>query len=591
MIISDNLRFSYASLEDDAPLRPAIDGVCFSIGKGEFVAVVGRNGSGKSTLARHINALLSPTEGTMRVNGIDTKDETQIWEIRRIAGMVFQNPDNQIVASTVEEDTAFGPENMGVPSHEIRSRVDTALAAVDMLEHVKSAPHHLSGGQKQRVAIAGVLAMQPSIIIFDESTAMLDPSGRREVMRTIKDLHQKGHTIILITHFMEEAAQAERIIVMDHGRVALDGPPRDIFTRSDILTNIGLTVPQAVLLAQGLRETGLTVSNVLTAEELITEKSVIETAERFTYFDKLATVKTLLPLPQTDPLIKIHNLTHIYNPGAAYEKKAISDINLTIHKGEIIGIIGHTGSGKSTLIQHLNALLKPTSGQIIIDGEDIHADKKNLKNLRKRVGLVFQYPEHQLFESTVYKDVAFGPIHTGMPADKVDESVRRSLKIVGLSEETFEKSPFTLSGGQKRRAAIAGVLAMQPDILILDEPTAGLDPSGREEILAQIKKMHAELNVTVIIISHSMDDAARLCGRIIVMNQGQIALDGTPAEIFSQGPALEDFGLDVPHVTRIMAYLARINPVIPAGILTVEEAVRVLSASPVSKAFPSEASV
>jgi len=241
--------------------------------------------------------------------------------------------------------------------------------------------------------------------------------------------------------------------------------------------------------------------------------------------------------------IEIKNLSHYYSQGSAFEKRALNNINMTIEKGEFVGLIGHTGSGKSTLVQHLNVLLRPNSGSIFIDGEDIHADKSRLKAIRAKVGLVFQYPEHQLFEMTVFKDVAFGPANSGIAEDEVKWRVERALNIVGIEAELYEKSPFELSGGQKRRVAIAGILAMQPEILVLDEPTAGLDPRGRDEILGQIKRMHEELNLTVILVSHSMEDIARLARRIFVINHGEIVLSGAPAEIFDQWEKLESIGL------------------------------------------------
>ena len=275
--------------------------------------------------------------------------------------------------------------------------------------------------------------------------------------------------------------------------------------------------------------------------------------------------------------IEIKNLTHVYNPGSVFEKKAIDDITINIATGEMVALIGHTGSGKSTLIQHLNALLKPTSGQILLDGVDIHESKKQLKDIRQRVGLVFQYPEHQLFEINVYKDVAFGPTRMGLSEEEVDREVRAALTTVGLGEEFYEKSPFELSGGQKRRAAIAGVLAMRPDVLILDEPAAGLDPSGREEILAQIKHMHKTRGLTIVLVSHSMDDAARLSDRILVMNQGKLILDGSPIEVFKQGEMLKGIGLDVPQISMLMTRLARENDAIPTGVFSIKAAADAIS--------------
>ena len=241
--------------------------------------------------------------------------------------------------------------------------------------------------------------------------------------------------------------------------------------------------------------------------------------------------------------IKISHLTHVYNEGTAFEKKALDDVSIEIQTGEFIGLIGHTGSGKSTLIQHLNGIIPPTSGEILLDGENIHKDKAKLKEVRRRIGLAFQYPEYQLFEMTVYKDVAFGPTNMQLSKEEIHESVVSALETVGIPHELYEKSPFELSGGQKRRVAIAGVLAMNPEVLILDEPTAGLDPRGRDEILAAVGRLHRERGITVILVSHSMEDVAKLADRIIVMHKGKAAMTGTPREIFSCPAELEGMGL------------------------------------------------
>lgn len=269
MIECKNVVFKYSTGEEIEKL--AIDGLNLEVNEGEFLVVLGHNGSGKSTVAKHMNALLVPTEGTVIVNGLDTSDENNVWDIRATAGMVFQNPDNQLVATIVEEDVAFGPENLGVPPEEIRKRVYDALEKVGMSEYKKHAPHLLSGGQKQRVAIAGILAIQPKCIIFDEPTAMLDPSGRREVMENIKELNKKhGITVILITHYMDEAAQADRVVVMDKGKVIMEGIPRDIFSEVETMKKIGLDVPQVTELAYELRKEGIDISTeILNIDEMV----------------------------------------------------------------------------------------------------------------------------------------------------------------------------------------------------------------------------------------------------------------------------------------------------------------------------------
>jgi len=275
------------------------------------------------------------------------------------------------------------------------------------------------------------------------------------------------------------------------------------------------------------------------------------------------------------PLLEVKNVTHIYSAGTPFEHTALEDVSFAVERGEFIGIIGHTGSGKSTLIQHLNGLLKPASGQILLEGKNIWEDKKLTRQVRFRVGLVFQYPEYQLFEDTVYKDIAFGPKNMGLSKEDIDERVREAADFVGLSEKHLNSSPFDLSGGQKRRVAIAGVIAMRPEILILDEPTAGLDPSGREEILANIQRYRKEKNATIIMVSHSMSDVARLTERLIVMNDSRLAMDGVPADIFCRAQELLDMGLDIPELTRLFLRMQQMGlPVTP--VYTMDQAVSML---------------
>ena len=276
-----------------------------------------------------------------------------------------------------------------------------------------------------------------------------------------------------------------------------------------------------------------------------------------------------------EPILQVQNLNYIYSAGTPFEHQALHDVSFSVNRGEFIGIIGHTGSGKSTLMQQLNGLLKPTSGKILLDGKDIWSDKKLTRQARFRVGLVFQYPEYQLFEETVYKDIAFGPKNMGLKAEEIDRRVREAAAIVGLTEAQLEVSPFDLSGGQKRRVAIAGVIAMEPEVLILDEPTAGLDPVGREEILKNIEDYRRKHNATIMMVSHSMDDVARLTDRLLVMNGSHLAMDGTPAEVFTRAEELVEMGLNIPQVTRVFLELKHLGLDVEP-VYTIEQAVTVL---------------
>ena len=272
-------------------------------------------------------------------------------------------------------------------------------------------------------------------------------------------------------------------------------------------------------------------------------------------------------------ILELKNICYTYGVGTPFEKKAVNDVSFSVNKGELIGIIGHTGSGKSTLVQMLNGLMKPTSGQVLLDGVDIWDKPKEIRKIRFKVGMVFQYPEYQLFEETVYKDIAFGPTNKGLSAEEIDKEVRRAARFTGLKDELLDKSPFDLSGGEKRRAAIAGVIAMDPDVLVLDEPTAGLDPMGRDVLLSQIVRYHKERQNTVLLVSHSMEDIARVADRIVVMNKSKLVMFDETQKVFARGDELEKIGLRIPQITKIMSQLRKRGVDVPEGILTVDSAV------------------
>ena len=579
MVKTDKLVFEYEKRDDEGNVigtQRAIDEVDIQIEKGRFIAILGHNGSGKSTFAKHINALLVPGGGTMWVGGRDTKDEDELWNIRQSAGMVFQNPDNQIIATVVEEDVGFGPENLGVPTKEIWQRVDDALEKVGMTEYRYRSPNKLSGGQKQRVAIAGVVAMRPECIVLDEPTAMLDPNGRKEVIRTVRDLQkQEKVTVILITHYMEEVTDADYIYVMDKGKVVMEGKPEQIFSKVDLLKHYRLDVPQVTAVADELIRKGFPVSAGTLTREALCREVVSLARERGRIQDPLGKEvyrDEVKSRPDEDPVLRLKNLNYIYNPGTAYEKRAMKGVDLDIWQGEFIGIIGHTGSGKSTLIQHLDGLIRATGGELFFQGENIYQEGYSMKTLRQQVGLVFQYPEHQLFEADVLSDVCFGPKNQGLSDEECRQRAKEALQMVGFPETLYNASPFDLSGGQKRRVAIAGVLAMRPKVLVLDEPTAGLDPKGRDDILDQIALLQKTTHMTVILVSHSMEDVARYVDRIIVMNRGEKIFDDTPKRVFRHYKRLEEVGLAAPEVTYLMHELRAQGIPVSTDITLVEEA-------------------
>lgn len=584
---------------------PALDGVDLNIEDGEFFCILGGNGSGKSTFAKHLNALLQPDAGTVRINGMDASDPELVYDIRSTAGMVFQNPDDQLVATLVEDDVAFGPENLGVPSAQIAQRVREALKGVGLVGFERHETHALSGGQKQRVALAGVLAMEPRVLILDEASSMLDPRGRKGLMKACHALHDRGMTIVMITHFMEEAAEADRVAVFRAGRVAMLGTPEEILTRADELAQLNLDMPASCCLGTALRAKGVPVHGQVREVDMVAEiaqayadRSGEDAAERPSAPDSRVLDNASSATDGTaalEPVIEISHLSHSYSLSARERRRwhkrsaaegtsnkqtlwgndpsspwALRDVSLTVRRGEFLGLAGHTGSGKSTLVQHLNGLIRPQEGSVRALGLDL-SNKKDAAAVKAKVGVVFQYPERQLFAETVAQDVAFGPHNLGLSQAEVARRVETSLSRVGLDLSTVgDKSPFELSGGQQRRVAFAGVLAMEPEVLVLDEPMAGLDPAARRDFLGLIDRLHRD-GLTVVMVSHSMDDLANCCDRIVVMNEGAVFAEGTPAQVFAHADELKSIGLGVPAAQRMALALTEAGvPLRRGGLYTVE---------------------
>ena len=550
MISLSDVAFSY--LSDDGEGKEtatrAVDGVTLKIERGSYVAVTGSNGSGKSTLAKLIDLLETPDRGKIVIWGKDSADNDNFWEIRKRCACVFQNPDNQIVGTIVEEDTAFGPENLGIPNPELRQRVDSALRETGLydLRHREAAS--LSGGQKQKLAIAGALAMRPEVLILDEATAMLDPLCRDEFLELVEQMRrEKNLTLITITHDMAEAARCDRIIVMNKGKVVLDGTPPEVFS-SGRLGECGLKQPENFALCYQIA--------MICGEEIL--PSDLESEDKL-----IRRIVRMIPrmvsayIPDTEEpedkssdeiIMSIKGLSHSYDGTS----KAITDIDLDVRKGEVLGIAGASGCGKTTLITHLNAILKPQTGDIEIRTKDkvLHcSDKKDRAQIRRTVGLVFQYPEYQLFEETVYKDIAYGLKKLKIPESEQKSRILEAAGRVGLPEDVLGKSPFELSGGQKRRVAIAGVLVMRPEILVLDEPASGLDPHGRDEMFKLISDLK-ESGTTIILVSHNMDEAARNCDRVCAIKDGKIIKTAPPDEFFNDTEEVSAAGLDIPVLTR-----------------------------------------
>lgn len=542
----------------------ALDDVTLEVCRGERVCVLGANGSGKSTLASVICGLLAPDEGDVELAGHavctgGVPDLAAYRDARRQLGLVFQNPDDQIVTSVVADDVAFGPENLGVPRAQIAARVARELRRVAMEKYAHADPSRLSGGQRQRVCIAGALAMEPAVLVLDEPSSLLDVRGRAAIMRVMGRLAAAGATLVHVTHFMDEALAADRVIVMQHGRMALEGTPDEVFAtkNAQVIEALGLEMPFGARLAAALRADAAD-GKVAAVAAPSGEKPAAPAA----------------PVPAAEPpAILARDLGFSYGPDA----QALDGVSLEVPVRATTAIVGQTGSGKSTLLRLLCGLEAADAGSLTVCGINA-ATKRGRRQIRRAVGYVMQHPERQLFAQTVAEDVAFGPRNQGLSAAEVERRVAHALDLVGLTDRR-DASPFELSGGQQRLAAIAGVLAMEPELLVLDEPTAGLDPRGRARLRALMADLAAH-RVTLLQVTHSMEDAAQ-ADHVVVLDQSHVLATGTPAEVFcpANEPQLTAVGLGLP---RPLAYAC--EHALDARPLTLEALVAALRAQDAEEA-------
>lgn len=543
----------------------ALDDVTLEVCRGERVCVLGANGSGKSTLASVICGLLAPDEGDVELAGHavctgGVPDLAAYRDARRQLGLVFQNPDDQIVTSVVADDVAFGPENLGVPRAQISVRVARELRRVAMEKYAHADPSRLSGGQRQRVCIAGALAMEPAVLVLDEPSSLLDVRGREAIMRVMGRLAAAGATLVHVTHFMDEALAADRVVVMQHGHVALEGTPDEVFAakNAQVIEALGLEMPFEARLAVALRQAEAAGDAIAAPGAPSDEKPAASVA----------------CAPAAEPLaILACDLGFSYGPDA----QALDGVSLEVPARATTAIVGQTGSGKSTLLRLLCGLEAADAGSLTVCGINA-ATKRGRRQVRRAVGYVMQHPERQLFAQTVAEDVAFGPRNQGLSAAEVERRVAHALDLVGLADRR-DASPFELSGGQQRLAAIAGVLAMEPELLVLDEPTAGLDPRGRARLRALMADLAAH-GVTLLQVTHSMEDAAR-ADHVVVLDQSHVLAAGTPAEVFcpANEPQLTAVGLGLP---RPLAYAC--EHALDARPLTLEALVAALRAQDAEEA-------
>lgn len=518
----------------------AVKDIDFLADKGEMIAILGRNGSGKSTFARHLNGLLAPHEGTVIIGGRDLTKVSGLTAIRRQVGMVFQNPDNQIVGNTLAEDIGFGLENLGIESHDIWDKIDEMLELTGLAAYKYSNTSRISGGQKQRLAIASAMAMSPECIVLDEATSMLDPQGAKDMLNLVLKLNrEKKITVIMVTHKISEALMTDRVYILDNSRIVAHGVPGDVLSDVERLKTYGLEIPVRMKNEAGIP---IDICSEYKKKQLQICQKVGTAADHV--IDHGNTLKDLKKC-----IVELQKVSYSYVNGNE-TFKALSNIDLKIYEGQVLAVIGQTGSGKSTLLQMINKLIVPQSGKVYLYETDVQS-VRNIKEIRRRIGYVFQFPESQLFESTVLKDVMYGPINFGMSKSEAEQSARNALKLVGVPEEYEDYSPFELSGGLKKRVAIAGILAYEPDILILDEPACGLDGESKEQLWNLIRTLNREKNVTIILVSHDMEDVYEMSERVLLMDHGKVVYDGETEGFFDDRELLERYGIEIPDSVKM----------------------------------------
>ncbi len=518
----------------------AVKDIDFLADKGEMIAILGRNGSGKSTFARHLNGLLAPHEGTVIIGGRDLTKVSGLTAIRRQVGMVFQNPDNQIVGNTLAEDIGFGLENLGIESHDIWDKIDEMLELTGLAAYKYSNTSRISGGQKQRLAIASAMAMSPECIVLDEATSMLDPQGAKDMLNLVLKLNrEKKITVIMVTHKISEALMTDRVYILDNSRIVAHGVPGDVLSDVERLKTYGLEIPVRMKNEAGIP---IDICSEYKKKQLQICQKVGPAADHI--IDHGNTLKDLKKC-----IVELQKVSYSYVNGNE-TFKALSNIDLKIYEGQVLAVIGQTGSGKSTLLQMINKLIVPQCGKVYLYETDVQS-VRNIKEIRRRIGYVFQFPESQLFESTVLKDVMYGPINFGMSKSEAEQSARNALKLVGVPEKYEDYSPFELSGGLKKRVAIAGILAYEPDILILDEPACGLDGESKEQLWNLIRTLNREKNVTIILVSHDMEDVYEMSERVLLMDHGKVVYDGETEGFFDDRELLERYGIEIPDGVKM----------------------------------------
>jgi energy-coupling factor transport system ATP-binding protein len=564
----EGLCYSYPNVAEQA-----LTDVNLKIEPGEFILLTGPSGCGKTTFCRCLNGLIphfynGEMKGDLKIDGISTR-EHPTYELAKHVGLIFQNPDNQIFSLTVEKDIAFGLENLGESREKMRGEIDQAMNQVGIASLKERGTHELSGGQKQRLTIASILAMHPGIIVMDEPTAFLDPVGAEKIFEVLKTLNREyGITILLIEHRLDLAVKyCGRIIVFDKGRIVNDGTPREIFT-SDETRLIGIGIPRMVELGRRLGQRGYNIGIPLNSDEAFTKLTP--------FLKKLETTNTKQGLPELDeivgeyihaPIIELRDVTYSYSSGI----NALCGVSLTINKGDFVAIMGENGAGKTTLVKHFNGLLRPKSGNVVVDSEDV--SKKSVASMARKVGLVFQNPDDQFFAEDVEEELSFALRNFGYEEAVIKERVEWALNLLDL-QRYKKSSPFILSGGERKRVALASILAWNPDVLVLDEPTVGQDHGQKERLKHFLMQLRTQ-GKTVVIVTHDVEFVAESQPRVVLMSKGRVIADGVTKKIMTDVQSLEACSVAPPEVTKLFSKLTLYG--LPGDVLDVDEALDLLT--------------
>jgi energy-coupling factor transporter ATP-binding protein EcfA2 len=557
----------------------ALDDITLEIGNGSVVGLLGRAGAGKSTFVKSLNGLCPQVEigtqkGDLFIEGINTRDK-EVNELARKVGIVLQNPEVQIFSLTVWDDVAFGPSNLGMDRDEIIRRVDRSLKALELAGMSDRSPNNLSGGEQQLLAIAGVLAMEPKVLAFDEPVSMLDPIGKEQVLKAMFSITEKSEGVSLITESgadIEAVAEfIDYIVVLDEGKVVAKGLPNEVL-QDDLMNEIGVGRPQVTEVFMEMKKAGINIGDIpITLDQAST--NLKKTLAKM----KITDIKQP-PIDETkkrefgETVIEVKNLHHVYKNGV----HALNGVSFDIPQGQMVGIIGQNGSGKTTLAKHLVGLLKATNKDAVLRIKDLDcmSKKTKLEDIIKVSNYIFQNPDDQLFAETAIQEVQFAPTMLEMPADVMKKEVREAMDVFGLWPHR-KRYVYGLDEDLKTYLAIACVLPMHPEILLIDEPTTGLDTKGEQVMMDSLHRLNDEFGKTIVIITHNMKTVANHCDRAIVLSKGNIILDGAPKEIFTQNEKLLQADIYPPQVTRLGQALAgEFN--FPRDVLSVNEMIELL---------------